>query len=199
MDAFEIRMALVGHLRKLNASQASVRRVVDHLASHASCAGDLWKCLLQECRKGSLNHRLNILYMLDELISDKGAAVYRAYIAHQLPEIVDMVVPDERNGIINLLATLQVSCLCVGRQLRLTLLQILQSWRVKRLLEPEMMDALQNSLESRRVTLSRKAQEGGGDTPRTSDKEILRRFEEDRERVSWILQHVIVADTAATA
>lgn len=52
MDGFEIRMNLVGHLRKLNASLSSVKRVVGCLNIHAqTSAGDLWKCLMGEFRK----------------------------------------------------------------------------------------------------------------------------------------------------
>ena len=56
MDAFEIRMVLVGHLRKLNATSYSVNKVVNCMNENADkCAGDLWKCLLSECKKVRLS------------------------------------------------------------------------------------------------------------------------------------------------
>lgn len=62
MDGFEIRMNLVGHLRKLNASLSSVKRVVGCLNIHAqTSAGDLWKCLMGEFRKVRSFNRCVIL------------------------------------------------------------------------------------------------------------------------------------------
>ena len=46
-----------------------------------------------------------------------------------------------------------------------------------------MIDEIQRDLEQRRLALQAH-QDVSDDTPRMSDKDILRRFEEDRERVS---------------
>lgn len=55
LDPFEIRMAFLSHLRKLNASQASIQKVVSFAVKHGSrCADDIWDCILEECEHVSL-------------------------------------------------------------------------------------------------------------------------------------------------
>ena len=51
--------------------------------------------------------------MLDDLLNTGSSenSVYQSYASDSLIDIINMVVPEERNGIINLLSTLQVSSL----------------------------------------------------------------------------------------
>ncbi|TIA75119.1 hypothetical protein E3P92_00831 [Wallemia ichthyophaga] len=173
MDAFEIRMALVGYLRKLNASQGSVKRAVDHLRVYSDCSGDLWKCVMQETKKGGLNQRINILYMLDDLLCGSGgdaaeSTAYRSHIAAALADFIGIVVPLEPNGIINLQAAIAV----------------LENWKLRHLFSLQELDGLLKQLIDRRIEYSNHNDDTDDtqSTQRLPDKEILRRFEEDRER-----------------
>ena len=70
----------------------------------------------------SLNQRINLLYFLDSLLDDKlqqsgytGTAndsstqlPYNNLIKRDLPKIVEMVVPDTREGVLNLMSAQQV-------------------------------------------------------------------------------------------
>lgn len=63
--------------------------------------------------QGSLNTRINILYFLDSLLEAcqpllPGDAPYLAFTARDLPTIVQGVVPDAREGILNLKSARQV-------------------------------------------------------------------------------------------
>jgi len=42
--------------------------VVSFALKHlARCGDDLWDCVIEECTRGNVNMRINILYMLDAL------------------------------------------------------------------------------------------------------------------------------------
>lgn len=51
-DPFEARMQFLQLLRKLNASQQSIHKVVGYAIKYGSkCGEDLWECILEECGK----------------------------------------------------------------------------------------------------------------------------------------------------
>jgi CTD kinase subunit gamma len=53
-DPFEARMQFLQLLRKLNASQASIQKVVGFAIKYGSkCGEDLWECVTEECAKVS--------------------------------------------------------------------------------------------------------------------------------------------------
>jgi CTD kinase subunit gamma CTK3 len=67
--------------------------------------------------QGSTNTRINILYLLDSLCetslasrssSSSGGAFYTDYVAKDLGKIVELVVPNGRAGLLNLMSTTQV-------------------------------------------------------------------------------------------
>lgn len=69
-----------------------------------------YKLILQ----GSLNARINILYFVDSLLEacqplTPTEAPYLALVARDLGDIVQKVVPDTREGVLNLKSTKQVS------------------------------------------------------------------------------------------
>lgn len=69
MDPFQIRLECVALLRRLNASQQSIAKVVDYAIRHApAAADDIWDCIISECSKTTLNARLNILFLVDALL-----------------------------------------------------------------------------------------------------------------------------------
>ncbi|KAF9811470.1 hypothetical protein IEO21_06586 [Rhodonia placenta] len=142
MDPFEVRIQFLSLLRKLNASQQSIQKIVGYaLKFFSGCGEDLWDCLVEECQKGSINNRINILYLLDSLCeasliakSHSGAlshdgsqnSFYVDYVARDLSKVVESVVPEGRQGLPNLMSTKQVLPL-----------QILESWRSKRVIDPQ--------------------------------------------------------------
>ncbi|KAI6145486.1 CTD kinase subunit gamma CTK3 [Pisolithus tinctorius] len=127
MDPFEVRMQFLGLLRKLSATQQSIQKVVSYALKYfAKCGEDLWECIMEECQKGSINHHVNILYFLDSLCetfllakshqpqpaesSSRQAnhAFYIDYVARDLAQIVECVVPVGRQSLPNLTSTKQI-------------------------------------------------------------------------------------------
>lgn len=69
MDVFQIRLDCIALVKKLNASQQAIAKVVDFAVKYASVAADdVWDCIITECEKSSLNTKLNILFLLDALL-----------------------------------------------------------------------------------------------------------------------------------
>ncbi|KAH9976105.1 CTD kinase subunit gamma CTK3-domain-containing protein [Lactifluus volemus] len=170
MDPFEVRMQFLSLIRKLNASQQSIQKVVGFaLKFFSQCGEDLWDCIVEECQKGSINNRINILYFLDSLCeasllakshpSSLGQGVqpdssfYVDYVGRDLSRIVEFVVPEGRIGLPNLMSTKQ----------------ILEDWRSKRVLDPQKVDDALAALDTRNIEA----------LPRD---EIFKRIEADRER-----------------
>ncbi|KIO30038.1 hypothetical protein M407DRAFT_69697 [Tulasnella calospora MUT 4182] len=188
MDMFDIRMSFLNSLRRLNATQSSIQRVVGFAIKHfARCGEDLWDCVLEECQKGSLNMRINILYCLDSLCeaslhyqSSIGSGQLRSsptsyveYVSRDLDKIVQLVVPDNRDGLVNLASTRQ----------------ILESWRAKRVLDSAVIEDVVKMLDGRSESLHEKAaSEQSTASTEFTREEILRRFEEDRERHKLLRQ-----------
>ncbi|KAG8890018.1 hypothetical protein FRB98_001453 [Tulasnella sp. 332] len=136
--------------------------------------------------------RINILYLLDSLCeasvhyqqasglnlpsasgSSRKPASYVEYVSRDLDQIVQLVVPDNRDGLVNLASTRQ----------------ILESWRAKRVLDPAVVDQVVLTLDQRRENLhSQPVSTKSSSTTEFSKDEILRRFEEDRERHKLLRQ-----------
>ncbi|ORY26313.1 CTD kinase subunit gamma CTK3-domain-containing protein [Naematelia encephala] len=172
-DPFEARLQFLQLLRKLNASQASIQKVVSYAVKYGSrCGEDLWECIMEECAKGTLNSRINVLYFLDTLAETSTSigppdAPYLAFMRRDLATVVSHVVPPSREGILNLKATRQ----------------ILESWRTRRILDQGagVVEAALAQLDNRgeedsSPNVKRKHEEA------FSKQEIIRRMEEDRER-----------------
>ncbi|KAG6815377.1 hypothetical protein H0H93_009994 [Arthromyces matolae] len=180
MDPFEVRMQFLGLLKRLSASQQSIQRVVVYaIKNFAGCGEDLWDCILEECQKGTINSRINILYFLDSLCEtsllaksrakgqDRESNLYVNFVARDLNKIVENVVPKGRQGLPNLVSTKQ----------------ILQSWRNKRLIDPQTIDDALILLSERQVNPSSSSSSSSSSHHSTLPRnEIFKRIEEDRER-----------------
>ncbi|KAI0319262.1 CTD kinase subunit gamma CTK3-domain-containing protein [Amylostereum chailletii] len=189
MDPFEVRMQFLALLRKLNAS--SIQKVVAFaLKYYPHCGEDLWDCVLEECQKGSINNRINILYFLDALCESSllakahpgpntsNSSYYVDYVARDLSIIISNVVPEGRTGLPNLMSTKQV----------------LDDWRSKRVIDPQKVDDVLSTLVAREnlpssppPTLpsplaSASALPGSSHTESLPRVEVFKRIEEDRER-----------------
>lgn len=103
-------MTFIGLLTKLTSSLASIQRVSAFALKHGpKCGDDIWDCLVDECGQVNLNARINLLYFLDTLL-DKHAPgqPYKDYVRRDLAKLVETVVPQTREGILNLLSATQV-------------------------------------------------------------------------------------------
>ncbi|KAI0090559.1 CTD kinase subunit gamma CTK3-domain-containing protein [Irpex rosettiformis] len=184
MDPFEVRMQFLTLLRRLNASQQSIQKVVGYaLKYYSQCGEDLWDCVVEESQKGSINNRMNILHMLDSLCEASLLAksqpafakaegltatpsLYVDYVSRDLGKIVEAVVPVGREGLPNLMNTKQ----------------ILESWRAKRVIEPQKIEEVITLLDSRNAAVDNSADPQAKPTNALPRQEIFKRIEEDRER-----------------
>ncbi|KAL5492932.1 hypothetical protein ACEPAI_4380 [Sanghuangporus weigelae] len=129
MDPFEVRMQFLTLLHRLDASQQSIQKVVSYALRYFSRCGDLiWDCIAEECQKGSLNTRTNILYLLGSLCgasllskasfgpgstsSSVSGNLYVDFVARDLSTTVDYVVPSGTERLINLMSVVQM-CIAI--------------------------------------------------------------------------------------
>ncbi|KAM0753783.1 hypothetical protein T439DRAFT_322675 [Meredithblackwellia eburnea MCA 4105] len=184
MDPFEVRMAFISLVSKLTSSLASIQRVSAFAFKHGpKCGDDIWDCLIEECATSNLNAKINLLYFLDALLDNDpklGAGPsqqqpYRDLVRKDLRSIVDQVVPQTREGILNYMSTIQV----------------LRSWKTRRLLDAELLDSILQDLEARRELLHN-AKPGSDSTSKFSRNDIIRRIEDDRERHKRLRERIWV-------
>ncbi|KIM23024.1 hypothetical protein M408DRAFT_332592 [Serendipita vermifera MAFF 305830] len=191
MDPFEAHITFVGLLKKLNASQTSIQKVVGFaLKYHAKCGEDFWDCIVQECRTGSLNMRINLLYFLDSLCEASALAAsnerlkpssssatsgpglfYVHLLQKDLDMIVECAVPESKEGLMNVQSTMQV----------------LENWRTKRIIDPRKVESTIASLQDRKASIQTLATQPTTNGSKRSHEhasrsEAVKRIEEDRER-----------------
>jgi len=191
MDPFEVRMQFIEVLRRLNASQQSIQKVVSFAVKYfPPCGEDIWDCIIEETEKGSINSRINILYFLDSLCetsliakshsrSERSRAanangLYVAFVSRDLHRIVDSIVPQGRQGLPNLVSTKQV----------------LESWRSKRYIDPQKIDEVLTTLDSRPTVTPPEEPTSNKTAPKFTSSpqqalprgEVNKRIEQDRER-----------------
>ncbi|KAK1217341.1 hypothetical protein PQX77_020002 [Marasmius sp. AFHP31] len=186
----------------------SIQKVVTFaVKNHSQCGEDLWDCIVEECQKGTINARINILYFLDSLCetclllkshSTGGSSntnLYVDYVSRDLPSIVENVVPPGREGLPNLVSTRQ----------------ILENWRSKRVIDPQVIDTVISTLELRQSETQNDLPEPEpeNDAPtvqprhqsdhkksRLPRQEVFKRIEEDRERHKRLRERRWVQPTA---
>ncbi|KAF8911684.1 CTD kinase subunit gamma CTK3-domain-containing protein [Gymnopilus junonius] len=210
MDPFEVRMQCIDILRKLNASQQSISKLVTFAIKYfPPCGEDIWDCIVEETQKGSVNSRINILYFLDSLCeaclkvksqskSERSRVanangLYVQFISRDLNRIVGWIVPEGRQGLPNVSSTKQ----------------ILQNWRSKRYIEPQKIEEVLSSLDSRPQLASSAAQDSltpsSTPAPPTAEEkalsrhEVNKRIEQDRERHKRLRERRWVQPTSYNA
>ncbi|KAJ7163350.1 CTD kinase subunit gamma CTK3-domain-containing protein [Mycena filopes] len=179
MDPFEVRIQFLALLKRLNASQQSIQKVVGFAVKYfPPCGEDLWDCIVEECQKGSINSRINILHFIDSLCetcllvrshssslgSDTGNKQYVDFVRRDIGKIVEFVVPPGREGLPNLNSTKQ----------------ILESWRNKRVVDPQTVDDVLSALGKRSPPTEEATRKSSHSS--LSRSEVFKRIEEDRER-----------------
>lgn len=160
---------------------------------------------MEECQKGSINSRINILYFLDSLCetclllkshsSTANGPQYVDLVSRDLQKVVESVVPEGRAGLPNLTSTKQ----------------ILENWRSKRIIDPQKVDDVMNALNSRsnvpepisNGTSSHEQQQPQRSSSKRSSQlsrnEIQKRIEEDRERHKRLRERRWVQPTSLKA
>jgi len=113
-------------ISRLQSALPSLSKVSSFALKHAQkCSDDIWDCYLDELTHSpSLNHRINMFYLLDLMLDKEGPKVvnkgsvgglvgqgsYRALVERDLGKVVDQVVPKEsKQGVLNHMSAMQVS------------------------------------------------------------------------------------------
>jgi CTD kinase subunit gamma len=144
---------------------------------------------------------MNIFYFLDSLCEtsllakaksqqQSSVSFYVDYLPRDLAKIVDSVVPEGRQGLPNVMNTRQVRAICTTPKYRefTSYSQILESWRSKRIIDPQMIDDILQHLRGRTASDPEPppspALRGAPtmEEPSLARTEVFRRIEEDRER-----------------
>ncbi|KAG6810658.1 hypothetical protein H0H92_010870 [Tricholoma furcatifolium] len=99
---------------------------------------------------------------------DRESNLYVNFVTRDLGKIVESVVPKGRQGLPNLVSTKQ----------------ILQSWRSKRVIDPQTIDEVLAALNERQAASDTSTSPSSSSSHRVSlhRNEIFKRIEEDRER-----------------
>lgn len=183
MDPFQIRLRFVSTLEKLNASQPTIRQALSLIVEFANALHlELWDCIMDECRKGSLNRRANLLFLIDSIVTDgtlppEIRSLFAPLLERDLYLLIDLAVPEARWD-----ATLNLP----------TVRKILAHWRQKLVIDAMALadiDLLLNTREKSLHDLSPRLKS----LTNLSQVDMTRRIEEDRERHkrlrenSWIL------------
>jgi len=168
-------------------SQQSIQKCVGYaLKYYPRCGEDLWSCIIDECRDGGLNTRINVLYLLDTLCESSlqtsnndraqgrnvsNGTYYIDFISRDLDKIIEHVVPDTKDGLMNVQSTSQ----------------ILENWHIKRILDVKSVENAIATLETRKESIQQTVikahgSRSGAPQPVIGRNEVVRRIEEDRER-----------------
>ncbi|SCV68515.1 BQ2448_636 [Microbotryum intermedium] len=169
-------MYFVSLLSRLNSSLPSIQKVALFALKHTPrCSLDIWECLVEEVTQANLNARVNLLHLIDAILekdSIVGSGTWSVLVVRNLKEfVVDGVVGDTREGRINLMSAHQV----------------LKSWRMRRLLDVDVLDEVLKQLDMKKEALTTNDTESNEPISLSlSRNDILRRIEDDRERVRRI-------------
>lgn len=127
-------------LSKLSSSLASIQKVTAYaLQNSIKCGEDIWDCMKEECLIINLNQRINLLYLIDSLLMKSislNSNVFTQLISRDLSYLVELIVPNTKYGILNRLSTIQV----------------IKDWKIKRLLPITTLDPILDSLQSSSTT-----------------------------------------------
>lgn len=183
MDPFQIRLQFVSALHRLNASLPTIQKALSFIISYGpSLSPDLWECILDECKAGSINRRINLLFLIDAIFTDETLSpsirtLFRVHLERDLYLLFDLAVPEGRwDALLNVPAVTK----------------ILAAWKVRLVLDRGLLEDVETMLEVRKATLYALSPERRNSTLLPAN-EMQRRIEEDRERHkrlrerSWIL------------
>ncbi|KAI8391183.1 CTD kinase subunit gamma CTK3-domain-containing protein [Radiomyces spectabilis] len=181
-DPFECRLIFSDLLQKLNASQQSIHKVANYAMRHRRSSEDLYNCLREELDQASLNARLNLLYVLDAILSVSQKSRFKGYIEltrRDFIPIVRAVVLNDAKGVVNLPNTRK----------------ILNNWKRKAIFEPAAFEEVDRLLSESDASSAQTASSSDGFTK----EDILRRMEEDRERHKRLREEIWIRPSDESA
>ncbi|KAI8343149.1 CTD kinase subunit gamma CTK3-domain-containing protein [Chlamydoabsidia padenii] len=171
VDPFECRLQFISLLKKLNATQLSIQKTARYAVKHRQLSEDLYSCFLEELEKTSLNTRLNILYVLDCILSMSRKIQFKGYIELTQPNvqrIINAVALSSSKGIVNVSNTRK----------------LLANWKDKAYFDTDTIESAEKALEACvESNLQMKTTEEQNNKANVFTKaDILNRMEQDRER-----------------
>ncbi|CDU24071.1 uncharacterized protein SPSC_02700 [Sporisorium scitamineum] len=183
MDPFQARLRFVSTLHRLNASLPTIQKALSFIVECApTMHSELWDCILDECKAGSINRRINLLFLIDSIFTDDTLspairALFRKYLERDLYTLIDLAVPEGRwHALLNVPAVSK----------------IIAVWKARFILDRSTLEDLEVMLEVRKAALYALSPERRNLTV-LAPNDMQRRIEEDRERHkrlrerSWIL------------
>jgi CTD kinase subunit gamma len=118
----------------------------------------------------------------DDNGAGSNSSYYVDYVSRDLGKIVELVVPEGRQGPPNLLSTKQVRFQRSNWLFGISPAQILENWRSKRVIDPQKVDQVISLLATRTMTSTDPVEPPTSSASRLSRNEIFKRIEEVRER-----------------
>ncbi|CAG8460104.1 3771_t:CDS:2 [Ambispora gerdemannii] len=179
MDGFDARIAFLERLKRLTPLFQTLQKAAHFAICNRVHYEDLFSCMKETLDEGSMNCRVNILYVLDYILEysrNKQFAGYFELVEEYLPNLVDKVVPYEPRGRINI------------NHMK----KLLQVWKKKEYFSKAALDAAEEALERRK-----KCDDIG--KARFNPQEIQKRIEEDRERHKRLREHTWILPSTSEA
>ncbi|TKY90682.1 hypothetical protein EX895_000680 [Sporisorium graminicola] len=183
MDPFQVRLRFVSSLHRVNASLPTIQKALSFIVDYApQMHAELWDCIIDECKKGSINRRINLLFLIDAIFTDETLSsairtLFRQYLERDLYALFDLAVPEGRwDALLNVPAVSK----------------IIAAWKARFILDRSTLEDLEVMLQVRKDGLYALSPDRRNLTL-LPPNDMQRRIEEDRERHkrlrerSWIL------------
>lgn len=183
MDPFQVRLRFVSTLHRVNASLPTIQKALSYIVEHGpSMHSELWECIIDQFRSGSINRRINLLFLIDSIFTDETLSpsvrsLFRPYLERDLYTLIDLAVPENRwDAVLNLAAVEK----------------IISTWKTRFILTRSPLDDISTMLEVRKTALYSLSPSQRSQTI-LPPNDMQRRIEEDRERHkrlrerAWIL------------
>lgn len=183
MDPFQVRLRFVSALHRVNASLPTIQKALSFIVEYGpTMHSELWECIIDECKAGSINRRINLLFLIDSIFTDETLSptirsLFRTYLERDLYALIDLTIPEGRwDAFLNVPAVTK----------------IVAAWKARFVLDASTLEDLETMLQVRKDTLYALSPERRNLTL-LPPNDMQRRVEEDRERHkrlrerSWIL------------
>ncbi len=144
MDPFQTRLRFISTLHRLNASLPTIQKALSFIVDYApSMHSETLECILDECKSGSINRRINLLFLIDAIFTDDTLSpsirtLFRTYLERDLYTLFDLAIPEGRwDALLNLPAVTK----------------IITAWKTRFILDRSTLDDLETYLEVRKSHL----------------------------------------------
>ncbi|KAJ3220310.1 hypothetical protein HK099_004394 [Clydaea vesicula] len=105
MDGFQIRIEFKELLSKLTVRPESILKTAQFAIDYKSFHENLFDCIFEHVHTSNVLERLNLLYVLDRMVSMSNKTKFQGYldlVSQNLIDIVDNIVPNNSTGLINI-------------------------------------------------------------------------------------------------